>query len=211
MMLRKIEGLESIQGYRIMKLAIKKLEAVFWKTDLSVEDIQKMLQAGKITEEWLVCPQGEVGDAVLISEFLANPSIFESISKSNAREKEDECETKPKKNDLKKRIIIAVLKGYAIGAVTGAIFVSVVSGVIGIRAFFAALLMAPLTLFYCGDVLETPGLLLLLGVAITQFVALFVNGRRTGRPRLIVIGSFVLAALLAFLGGSAASYLVYAY
>ena len=34
------------------------------------------------------------------------------------------------------------------GAVTGAIFVSVVAGVIGIGAFFAALLCAPLTLFY---------------------------------------------------------------
>ena len=206
-MLRKIEGLESVKGYRIMKLAIKKLEAVFWKTDLSVEDIQKMLQAGKITEEWLVCPQGEVGDAVLISEFLANPSIF----KSNSHEKKDESKTKPKKNDLKKRIIIAVVKGYVIGAVTGAIFVSVVAGVFGIEAFFAALLMAPLTLFYFGDVLEIPGLFILLGVAITQFFALLVNGLRTGRPRLIVIGSFVLAALLAFLGGSAASYLVYAY
>ena len=189
-----------------MKLAIKKPKAVFWKTDLSFEDIQKMRQAGKITEEWLVCPQGEAGDAVLISEFLANPSIF----KSNSHEKKDESKTKPKKKDLKKRIIIAALKGYVIGAVTGAIFVSVVTGVIGIGAFFAALLMAPLTLFYFGDVLEIPGFILL-GVAITQFVALLVNGRRTGRPRLIVIGSFVLAALLAFLGGSTAAYVVYAY
>ena len=147
----------------------------------------------------------------MISEFLANPSIFESIFKLNSHEKKDESKTKPKKNDLKKRIIIAVLKGYVIGAVTGAIFVSVVAGVIGIGAFFAALLMAPLTLFYFGDVLGIPGLLILLGVAITQFVALLVNGRRTGRPRLIVIGSFVLAALLAFMGGSAASYLVYAH
>ena len=117
----------------------------------------------------------------------------------------------PKEKRFKKRIIIAVLKGYVIGAVTGAIFVSVVAGVIGIGAFFAALLMAPLTLFYFEDVLEIPGLLFLLGVAITQFVVLLVKGRRTGRPRLIVIGSFVLAALLAFLGGSAASYLVYAF
>ena len=206
-----VEGLENIQGYRIMKLAIKKPKAVFWKTDLRVEDIQKMLQAEKITEEWLVCPQGEVGDAVLISEFLANPSIFfESIFKSYSHEQKDEAKTKPKKNDLKKRIIIAVLKGYAIGAVTGAIFVSLVTGVIGIRAFFAALIMAPLTLFYFGDVLEILGFILL-GVAITQFVALLVNGRRTGRPRLIVTGSFVLAALLAFLGGSTAAYVVYAY
>jgi hypothetical protein len=78
-----------------MKLAIKKPEAVFWKTDLSFEDIQKMLQAGKITEEWLVCPQGEAGDAVLISEFLGNPSIF----KSNSHEKKEESKTKPKKKD----------------------------------------------------------------------------------------------------------------
>ena len=116
----------------------------------------------------------------------------------------------PKEKRFKKRIIIAVLKGYVIGAVTGAIFVSVVTGVIGIGAFFAALLCAPITLFYFGDVLEIPGFILL-GVAITQFVALLVNGRRTGRPRLIVTGSFVLAALLAFLGGSTAAYVVYAY
>ena len=80
-----VEGLENIQGYRIMKLAIKKPKAVFWKTDLRVEDIQKMLQAEKITEEWLVCPQGEVGDAVLISSFLPT-SIFESIFKSYSHE-----------------------------------------------------------------------------------------------------------------------------
>ena len=140
-----------------MKLAIKKPKAVFWKTDLRVEDIQKMLQAEKITEEWLVCPQGQAGDAVLISEFLANPSIFKSYS----HEQKDEAKTKPKKNDLKKRIIIAVLKGYAIGAVTGAIFVSLVTGVIGVRAFFAALILAPLTLFYFGDVLEILGFILL--------------------------------------------------
>jgi len=88
-------GLENKQGYGIMKLAIKKPKAVFWKTDLSFEDIQKMLQAGKITQEWLVCPQGEAGDAVLISEFLANPSIF----KSNSHEKKEESKTKPKKKD----------------------------------------------------------------------------------------------------------------
>ena len=116
----------------------------------------------------------------------------------------------PKEKRFKKRIIIAVLKGYVIGAVTGAIFVSVVAGVIGIGAFFAALLCAPLTLFYFGDVLEIPGFILL-GFAITQFVALLVNGRRTGRPRLIVTASFVLPALLAFLGGSTAAYVVYAY
>jgi len=86
-----------------MKLSIKKPRAVFWKTDLSVEDIQKMLQAGTVTEEWLVCPQGEVGDAVLISEFLANPSIFGSILQSNSPEKKDESETEPNQNDLKKK------------------------------------------------------------------------------------------------------------
>ena len=146
----------------------------------------------------------------MISEFLANPSIFGSILQSNSPEKKDESETEPNQNDLKKRIIIAVLKGYAIGAVTGAIFVSVVCGVIDIAAFFAALLFAPFTLFYFVGVLEIPGLFILLGVAITQFVALLVNGRRTGRPRLIVNGSFVLAVVLAFLGGATGAYLSYA-
>lgn len=57
-----------------MKLAIKKPQGVFWKTDLNHEDIHQMLEAGKITEEWLICGQGEAKDAVLISEFLADPS-----------------------------------------------------------------------------------------------------------------------------------------
>ena len=35
-----------------MKLAIKKPMGVFWKTDLNHEDIQQMLETGKITEEW---------------------------------------------------------------------------------------------------------------------------------------------------------------
>ena len=57
-----------------MKLAIKKPKGVFWKTDLNHEDIHQMLEAGNITEEWLICGQGEAKDAVLISEFLENPS-----------------------------------------------------------------------------------------------------------------------------------------
>ena len=79
-----------------MKLAIKKPKRVFWKTDLSFEDIQKRLQAGKITEDWLVCPLGEAGDAVSISEFLADPSIF----KKNSNKKKEASKSKPKKKDL---------------------------------------------------------------------------------------------------------------
>lgn len=105
-----------------MKLAIKKPKAVFWKTDLRVEDIQKMLQAGKITEEWLVCPQGEVGDAVLISEFLANPSIFESISKSNSHEKKDESKTKPKKKDWNVLLPCLALAYFPIVFLVGSLF-----------------------------------------------------------------------------------------
>ena len=79
-----------------MKLAIKKPKRVFWKTDLSFEDIQKMLQVGKITEDWLVCPLGEAGDAVSISEFLADPSIF----KKKSNKKKEASKSKPKKKDL---------------------------------------------------------------------------------------------------------------
>ncbi len=79
-----------------MKLAIKKPKRVFWKTDLSFEDIQKMLQAGKITEDWLVCPLGEAGDAVSISEFLADPSIF----KKKSNKKKEASKSKSKKKDL---------------------------------------------------------------------------------------------------------------
>ena len=104
--------------------------------------------------------------------------------------------------NMKKRIIIAVLSGYAIGAVTGAI--SVGCG----GAIFAALLLAPLHIFISGGefIWGIPAFALS-GVAITQFVVLLVAGRLTGRPLLIVIGSFVLAALLAFLGGSTAAFI----
>ena len=101
-----------------MKLAIKKPKAVFWKTDLNVEDIQKMLQAGTVTEEWLVCPQGEAGDAVLISEFLGNPSIF----KSNSHEKKDESKTKPKKKDWNVLLPCWVLAYFPIVFLVGSLF-----------------------------------------------------------------------------------------
>ena len=102
----------------MMKLAIKKPKAVFWKTDLSFEDIQKMRQAGKITEEWLVCPQGETGDAVLISEFLGNPSIF----KSNSHEKKDESKTKPKKKDWNVLLPCWALAYFPIVFLAGSLF-----------------------------------------------------------------------------------------
>ena len=103
---------------RIMKLAIKKPKGVLWKTDLNSEDIQKMLQAGKITEEWLVCPQGEAGDAVLISEFLGNPSIF----KSNSHEKKEESKTKPKRKDLNVLLPCWALAYFPIVFLAGALF-----------------------------------------------------------------------------------------
>ncbi len=103
---------------RIMKLAIKKPKGVFWKTDLSFEDIQKMLQAGKITQEWLVCPQGEAGDAVFISEFLGNPSIF----KSNSNKKKEESKTKPKKKDLNVLLPCWALAYFPIVFLAGALF-----------------------------------------------------------------------------------------
>ena len=102
----------------MMKLAIKKPKGVFWKTDLSFEDIQKMLQAGKITEDWLVCPQGEAGDAVSMSEFLANPSIF----KSNANKKKEESKTKPKKKDLNVLLPCWALTYFPIVFLAGALF-----------------------------------------------------------------------------------------
>ena len=61
-----------------MQFAIKKPQGVFWKPGLTFQQIQNKLQAGEIAEDWLVCPQGEAEHAVLISEFLARPSIFGS-------------------------------------------------------------------------------------------------------------------------------------
>ena len=101
-----------------MKLAIKKPTGVFWKTDLSFEDIQKRLQAGKITQEWLVCPQGYSVDAVLISEFLANRSIF----KSNSNKKKEESKTKPKKKDLNVLLPCWALAYFPIVFLVGALF-----------------------------------------------------------------------------------------
>jgi len=79
-----------------MKLAIKKPKGVIWKTQLSFEDIQKMLQAGKITEKWLVCPLGKAGEAVSISELLANPSVF----KAHSNKKKEASKTKTEKQGL---------------------------------------------------------------------------------------------------------------
>ena len=111
-----------------MKLAIKKPKRVFWKTDLSFEDIQKMLQAGKITEDWLVCPLGEAGDAVSISEFLANPSIFKTkstkkkeASKSKPKKKEA-SKSKPKKQDLNVLLPCLALAYFPIVFLLGTLF-----------------------------------------------------------------------------------------
>ena len=78
-MMLGVEGLENIQGYRIMKLAIKKPKAVFWKTDLRVEDIQKMLQAERITEEWLVCPQGDGAKSILFKYRKVDKTLFDYV------------------------------------------------------------------------------------------------------------------------------------
>ena len=101
-----------------MKLAIKKPKRVFWKTDLSFEDIQKRLQAGKITEDWLVCPLGEAGDAVSISEFLADPSIF----KKNSNKKKEASKSKPKKKDLNVLLPCLALAYFPIVFLLGTLF-----------------------------------------------------------------------------------------
>jgi len=101
-----------------MKLAIKKPKRVFWKTDLSFEDIQKMLQAGKITEGWLVCPLGEAGDAVSIFEFLANPSIF----KTKSTKKKEAPKSKPKKKDLNVLLPCLALAYFPIVFLLGTLF-----------------------------------------------------------------------------------------
>ena len=108
-----------------MKLAIKKPEGATWKTELSFEDIQKMLQAGEITNEWHVCPQGNAKDAVLISEFLANPSVFweqrkPSFFNSISYEKKDESKSKTKKKDWD--VLVPCLAYFPIVFLVGHIF-----------------------------------------------------------------------------------------
>jgi len=61
-----------------MRYAIKKPAAWLWKTDLSKEEIEQRLAAGKITGEWLVCPQGDANLAVEVSDFLTDPSVFDT-------------------------------------------------------------------------------------------------------------------------------------
>jgi ankyrin repeat protein len=67
-----------------MKFAIKKPTAWLWKTDLSKEEIEQRLAGGKITGEWLVCPQGDVNLAVEVSKFLAEPTVFDATPASEA-------------------------------------------------------------------------------------------------------------------------------
>lgn len=63
-----------------MQFAIKKKSAVFWSSDNSLQDIREMLSKGRIAEDWLVCPQGEANRAVLVSELIARPDLFEPMA-----------------------------------------------------------------------------------------------------------------------------------
>ena len=63
-----------------MKYAIKETTAEIWKPDLSRKDIEQELAAGKISGDWLVCPQGDAGRTVSVSKFLADATVFDAAS-----------------------------------------------------------------------------------------------------------------------------------
>ncbi|NIQ11495.1 MAG: hypothetical protein GWO23_18360 [Gammaproteobacteria bacterium] len=59
-----------------IKLSVKKPNSVFWKTDYDVDSIKEAMDRGDISDEWLVCPLGEADQAIPVSDFLKDTSVF---------------------------------------------------------------------------------------------------------------------------------------
>lgn len=68
-----------------MKYLLRKQKAHAWSTNHSLQEIQEKLANGKITGDWLVCPLGEAARAVPVAEFIACPTLFESVPKTVKR------------------------------------------------------------------------------------------------------------------------------
>ena len=65
-----------LSGESSMQFSIKKPRAWFWQTKLTREEIEGLVTAGRITEDWLVCPFGEAKRSVEVSRFLTEPDVF---------------------------------------------------------------------------------------------------------------------------------------
>ena len=67
-----------------IKLSVKHPNSVFWKTDYDADSIKEAMDRGDISDEWLVCPLGEADQAIPVSEFLKDTSVF-TPAETNSR------------------------------------------------------------------------------------------------------------------------------
>lgn len=79
-----------------MLFSIKKRNQWFWKVGLTREAILATLASGEITEDWLICPQGESGKAVPIRLFLENEKQSDreqSVARGSVSERHQAVDT----------------------------------------------------------------------------------------------------------------------
>ena len=59
-----------------MEFSIKSPNAFLWKTGYRLDQVMDLYHAGKLLDDWLICPLGDASHAVIMSEFVKNTSIF---------------------------------------------------------------------------------------------------------------------------------------
>lgn len=57
--------------------SLKKSGGLFWRTNVTREQVIQDLEASKIDGNWLVCPVGEADRAIPLRKFAADPNVFE--------------------------------------------------------------------------------------------------------------------------------------
>jgi len=58
------------------RFAIKRPGHLFWRSNLTRADVMQRVECGRITREWLICPQGTVSHTVTIGQFIDDPAIL---------------------------------------------------------------------------------------------------------------------------------------
>lgn len=64
-----------------MKYALKKSGALLWKTEFSKQQVLERFSSPDDYGEWLVCPLGESSKAVEVVDFIADPEMWQDLSK----------------------------------------------------------------------------------------------------------------------------------
>ena len=71
---------------QVNRFSLKKPQSWWWKTDLSLEGVKELLEAGRITADHLICPIGEADKAMPLSTFLEDTTIFDPKVKTTVSE-----------------------------------------------------------------------------------------------------------------------------